>query len=231
MISSAVKVSELPDAQTVGQQQFSLCDRITPMRIFLVRHASTSASEAGVYNSYTDRPLSELGAAQARDLATSYRSLKNAPEKILTSPQMRAKSTAIELASAFGAKLEVDSRLMEVDLGEIEGLTRAQVREGLAAKQYRQWKSGVESSASDMESMDSALSRVLAVLEDLIAGGEDVVIVSHGILLRALVLSRVFSVNPNKFESMSWDSGCVTLLEYDENYELLRLKYHNKHSF
>ena len=76
------------------------------MRVFLVRHAKASQGEPDEL-----RRLNERGRAEARDLARRLAAQGVRPAAVLTSPLVRARETADEIASATGATAEPDERL------------------------------------------------------------------------------------------------------------------------
>ena len=76
------------------------------MRVFLVRHAKASQGEPDEL-----RALNEKGLAQARDLGKRLAAEGVRPAAVLTSPLVRARQTADEIARATGTTAEPDERL------------------------------------------------------------------------------------------------------------------------
>lgn len=76
------------------------------MLLYLVRHAHASGGEPD-----ETRQLSERGRAEARALAESLSGHETPPAIVLTSPLLRARETADEIAAGTGAELRVDERL------------------------------------------------------------------------------------------------------------------------
>jgi phosphohistidine phosphatase SixA len=74
------------------------------MRLFVVRHAEAAPGEPDEL-----RPLTEAGQAAARALAA--RLADEGVELILSSPLLRARETAAEIARTARAPVEVDDRL------------------------------------------------------------------------------------------------------------------------
>jgi len=92
----------------------------------LVRHAATDWS--GVrYCGRTDVPLSSVGREQLRPLVAYLSSVTLDRTAVITSPASRSRETAKAIAAAMGSELRVDDRLREVDFGDAEGLTFADV--------------------------------------------------------------------------------------------------------
>jgi phosphohistidine phosphatase len=76
------------------------------MRVFLVRHAEAVKGEPDEL-----RELSEKGRAQSRELGKRFAADALRPAAILTSPLVRARETADEIAKATGTPVEADDRL------------------------------------------------------------------------------------------------------------------------
>jgi phosphohistidine phosphatase len=74
--------------------------------LFLVRHAHAAGGDPD-----EARPLSERGRAEARALAALLSAHPTPPVTVVTSPLLRARQTAEEIAAATGAELSVDERL------------------------------------------------------------------------------------------------------------------------
>lgn len=93
-------------------------------RIVLARHGATEWSEAGRHTGRTDLPLLEAGEKQARALGRALAGETYA--KVFSSPLQRAVSTA--RLAGYGDGLELSDLLLEMDYGQDEGRTRADIR-------------------------------------------------------------------------------------------------------
>ena len=92
--------------------------------VWLVRHGETEWSASLRHTGRTDVPLTAAGEERAHGLRAV---LADHPfALVLTSPRQRARRTA-ELAGFPDA--EVDDRLAEIDYGEYEGRTTAEIQE------------------------------------------------------------------------------------------------------
>ena len=76
------------------------------MRIYLVRHAQAASGQPDEL-----RPLTPAGRAAARELGNRLAADGLRPDAVLSSPLLRARETAAELARALGAEPETDERL------------------------------------------------------------------------------------------------------------------------
>lgn len=96
-------------------------------RLVLVRHGETVWHLENRYAGTTDVALTERGWGQARQLADWSRTAGLAA--IWGSTLSRARLTASLCADASGIELQVDPRLRELDFGDAEGLTSAEMTE------------------------------------------------------------------------------------------------------
>jgi phosphohistidine phosphatase len=76
------------------------------VRIYLVRHAQAASGQPDEL-----RPLTPDGRAAARELGNRLAADGLRPDAVLSSPLLRARETAAELARALGAEPETDERL------------------------------------------------------------------------------------------------------------------------
>ena len=95
--------------------------------VFL-RHGESIGNAESRWQGQSDYALTERGRAQAHALAERWKSERVKFDLVIASPLIRAKETAEIIASALGANLEIDSLLLERNIGEMEGLTADEVR-------------------------------------------------------------------------------------------------------
>jgi probable phosphoglycerate mutase len=143
--------------------------------VWLVRHGETEWTVTKRHTSSTDVPLTERGEEQARELARLLAGREFA--LVLTSPRVRARRTA-ELAGFADA--QVDDDLVELDYGDYEGRTSAEIREERPG--WFLWTDG----APGGESPDDAGRRADRVIERLGAAGGPVLVFGHGHMSRVL---------------------------------------------
>jgi len=187
--------------------------RPAPGRICVVRHAATEWSKAGRHTGRTDLPLEPDGAAEAIDLGRRLAGLQ--PALVLSSPLRRALDTS-EL-SGFGEGVETSELLLEMDYGDYEGLTTAQIRELRPGWDlFVDGCPGGETIAQVGARADRLLDRLRA--EPGLAGA-DVLVFSHGHLLRVLTArwlgleaadARRFALQAGRFGLLGWEyEWCV----------------------
>ena len=96
-------------------------------KLILVRHGETLLNRDGRVQGLSDAPLSDLGQAQARAVADAL--TPDAPFHLYASPLSRAAQTARPIADAHGVIPTTVADLREADVGDLDGLTIAQVSE------------------------------------------------------------------------------------------------------
>jgi len=144
--------------------------------LWLARHGETEWSRAGRHTGRTDVPLTPRGERQARALGERLAGVAFA--LVLASPLERARRTA-ELAG-FGDALALDPDLMEVDYGDYEGRTSAQIQRSRPG--WDLWRDGCPGG----ETIAEAAARAERVLVRARAAGGPVLLVGHGHLTRTL---------------------------------------------
>ena len=147
-------------------------------RILLVRHGQSTWNAARRWQGQADPPLSELGEQQAAAASLTEPNIV----RIWASPLLRARRTAEILGASLDAPLVVDDRLMERDVGEWSGLTASEIEEG-----WPGYLSGYQH-PDGFETDDLLMARALPVLEEIAtdAGGQSVLVVTHGGWIRAI---------------------------------------------
>jgi broad specificity phosphatase PhoE len=89
--------------------------------LLLVRHGETDWNAEGRLQGQTDRPLSDYGRRQARQLAEELAGEEL--DAIYSSDLARARETAEIVGETLGLPIELDRDLREKDWGTWEGLT------------------------------------------------------------------------------------------------------------
>jgi glucosyl-3-phosphoglycerate phosphatase len=172
-----------------------------PRRLLLIRHGQSTWNADGRWQGQADPPLSLLGEEQAYDAARRLR--VGQFSRVVASDLQRARRTAEILAEALGLAVEVDAGLREIDVGEWQGLTRAQIDER-APGALADWSEGRSQSTPGGESRDHLTERARTVLLRVageIVAGERVLLVSHGALIRNL--DRALGLQPHAIGNLA----------------------------
>jgi broad specificity phosphatase PhoE len=182
--------------------------------LIVLRHGETEWSRDLRHTGRTDVPLTAAGEAAAAALAPALAARK--VRATFNSPALRAVRTA---ALAGLADATTDPDLEEWDYGGYEGRTTADIRTERPG--WYLWRDGVipgdaahpgETIAQVAARADAVLARVTPLLAD-----GDVVLVSHGHLLRVLT-ARWLRLAPADGRLFRLDTGTLSTLgtEHDE---------------
>jgi probable phosphoglycerate mutase len=162
------------------------------MRLLFVRHGQSEGNAAGLIQGRLDYGLTELGVAQAQATAAALRLL--GVERLVSSPLKRARTTAEFIAAACALELETDERLAEYDVGDVSGLTGAEIRERFpeVVAQYRQ---GLHPRFPGEEGREHFHARVAEALARLWDGARPAAVVTHGGVVSAICY-QVLGLDP-----------------------------------
>ncbi len=185
-------------------------------RLVFVRHGETEWSATGRHTSRTDVELTPAGEEAARALGRRLEQLGVTPGRRITSPRRRAFDTAVLAGLDDG--LEVDERLAEVDYGEYEGLTTAEIRRDRPS--WVLWRDGAPAG----ETLDDAGRRADDLLTSLAPdeGEGDVVLVGHGHFLRVLA-ARYVGLAPSQARHLGLATASVSVLGHEHEWRAVLL--------
>ena len=185
-------------------------------RIVLVRHGETEWSATGHHTGRTDVPLTPEGERAARALGRRLGELGVVPARCITSPRRRAVDTA--RLAGLGEDLEVDDRLAELDYGDYEGRTTADIR-----RERPDWDLFRDSSPGG-ETIEDAGRRADSFLADLDpdAGEGDVALVGHGHFLRVLA-ARYLDFAPSEARHLALATASLSLLGHEHSWRAVHL--------
>jgi broad specificity phosphatase PhoE len=155
--------------------------------IYLLRHGETLANSEGRFQGRLESPLSPRGLEQARAVGHRMAALVAADPGgwvVETSPLGRAQQTAAIVAKAVGLPApRVDPRLVEVDYGALEGLTRP---EADARWPHLAGVIGVFGFAPDGEGLEALDARARSWLDERVKDERRVIAVAHASIGRAI---------------------------------------------
>ena len=89
--------------------------------LYMVRHGQTDINARDGLQGHLDAPLNANGRRHAAHLAAYFASRELA--SIWASPLQRARNTAAAIAAPHGLAVQIDADLIELNYGEIDGLT------------------------------------------------------------------------------------------------------------
>ena len=157
-----------------------------PTSMLLLRHGQTPLSVEKRFSGVGDRPLTEVGLAQAGAAARRLRGC--GAVAVVASPLRRAVQTADLVAAEVGVAVTVDEGLRETDFGDWEGYTFAEVQQRWP-DQLSAWLASPDVAPPAGESFADTARRVRQARDRVLAayGGRTVVVVSHVTPIKTLV--------------------------------------------
>ena len=158
-----------------------------PRRVLLLRHGRTEWNASGRFQGQLDSPLDLIGKAQAAGAAVAVAPMR--PDAIVSSDLSRTADTANAVAAEVGLSVSLDPRLREINLGEWEGLTRAEARARFPTE-YASWQAGSDERRGGGETyaeVGARASECIVERLDELGPGALLVAVTHGGTARATI--------------------------------------------
>ncbi|WP_428390484.1 histidine phosphatase family protein [Lichenicoccus sp.] len=151
-------------------------------QIWLVRHASYAMAGHGL-GGRADHALDGAGEAQAARLAGYFGDRDIAA--VVASPVRRATLTAAPIAQALGLAVTIDAGVTEIDFGAWSQRGFDELGHEPDWRNWNEFRSTAP--AADGETMLAVQSRAVAALRALATGPGEVVVVSHGDVIKSVL--------------------------------------------
>lgn len=156
-------------------------------KVTVLRHGQSEGNLVPMYQSTVPgSSLTEKGKEQAKKAGEFINQSQHVPTVIYCSPMGRTMQTAQAVADATGARIVVDDRLREIDVGEHEGKT-IPVDDLAISRELRREKESMKMPQSTyhlpgMEPWDSVQKRITSFFEEVLPKhrSEHIVVVTHG---------------------------------------------------
>jgi probable phosphoglycerate mutase len=173
-------------------------------RLILVRHGESEWNAGRRLQGQADIALSRRGEEQARALQPLVAGLR--PARVVASSLKRARDTAALLGFPDAAQ---EDGLREIDVGEWTGAAISDlVARGDGA--YRMWRAGLHTPQGG-EAWKSFKARTAGAIRAILDSAEgDVLVVSHGGVVRAL-LESLLGLSPERIVPVA--PGSLTVLQ------------------
>lgn len=179
--------------------------------VWLVRHGETEWAKLGRHTGRTDIPLTDVGRAEARDLAPAL--VGHAFALVLTSPLARAAETAT-LAGFPDARTDPDLR--EWDYGVMEGRLTTDIRD-----EFPDWTIW-DGPWPNGETIDHIAARCDRLVTELRAVEGDALLFAHGHVLRVLA-ARWVGMPPTAGRSLALDTATISRLGWERDTPVIEL--------
>jgi alpha-ribazole phosphatase len=180
---------------------------------YLVRHGETEWNAENRICGRSDVPLSEAGRRQAKSLAER---LKTIPfEALYSSPLKRALETARLISESVGLEPILDERLVELDYGQWEGKTLAEIMKN-DPRTFRAWDADPGQLAPPGgESGLEAQQRVVSFLDFLAAKHPQghVLVAFHKTVCR-LAICHALGMSPSEYRRrLIVDNAALSIIQ------------------
>lgn len=186
------------------------------MNIYLLRHGETDWNKEGRIQGHTDIHLNQHGRMQIARTAAGLAGICPDMDVILCSPLSRAKESAGIAAEQLHYpkdRIIVEPLLIERSFGEAEGLTAAEREQKYPNYHY----SDIGYVFPGMESFEELMERAGGVFRkiiDIYKDKENILAVSHGALLAAIITAATDRRIAYFSDAISLDSGSLFRVRY-----------------
>ena len=184
------------------------------MRLYLVRHGETESNRQGLALGRADVPLNERGRWQAQRLG---RALAGEPiAAVYSSPLSRALDTARPIALSRGLEVQVEPGLIEMDIGEAEGLTFTEVRSRFPGL-LEAWvgAGGPSQAMPGGERLVDVQARAWETVQAIAARHpeEAACVVTHNFVILS-ILTTVLGIDLANFRRLRHSVGAISVLDF-----------------
>jgi probable phosphoglycerate mutase len=184
-------------------------------RVILIRHGQT-VWNAGVgeerFRGRIDLPLDDVGFAQARAVAGRLRDQR--PSALYTSPLRRARQTLAPLVKESDLVMQPHDGLIDINYGRFQGLTHSEAAETFP-EQYTLWRSTPSRVRfPGGESLSDVQSRLVALMDELVARhpGQTVVLAGHQIVNKVLACT-LLGLELDQIDCIQQDTAGLDLFQ------------------
>lgn len=194
---------------------------MTDTIIDLIRHGEPVGGRA--YRGHNiDDPLNKKGWQQMRDAVGQHCPWTH----IISSPLVRCKAFADELAEKHGLSVSVDDRLKEVGFGEWEGKTPDELQQERPEEYQAFYNDPVNSRPPGAEDLGVFITRVVESYQYITEhyAGKHVLVIAHAGVMRA-VIAHVLHAEPLGLYRIKVNNAGLTRIRVTERGAML--EYHN----
>jgi len=185
------------------------------MRVYLTRHGQTEWNLAGRMQGRLNSNLTQLGEDQAKWLG---KRLESTPIDIICSSSSgRAYDTAKLIKGDRSIDIECYDDLQEVYLADWQGMSHDDIEAQHGNQFNYYWREPEKFQPEGKESFEALIKRGSQVFNEIIKihEGKDILIVSHGVLLKA-IFAYIKSLEIKEFWSGPFmQSTCLNVLEVE----------------
>ena len=185
------------------------------MKFYLVRHGETEWNKLGRFQGQYDTRLNDAGLEQARVIALAAREWDLSA--IYASPLSRTMQVASEIGGPLGLPINTREGLMELGLGELEGVTGEEMRAGWP-QVFDTWNSTPELVAmpggESLATLEERSWQVILELQGAHSSEDNLAVISHNFTIRA-ICGKVLGIPLANFHRLRLSLGSVSVFEMD----------------
>ena len=196
--------------------------KLKKTRMLIVRHGEAEGNIIRIFHGQYNSQLTEDGHIQAERTAQFLKNYQI--DHIYSSDLARTMSTAAHIAEGRNLPIKTDPRLREIDGGKWENIPWDDLPK-MFPESYDNWENDISKTVMpDGESVEEMFERTKVALDDIASRhpGENVCIVCHGTVIRALLcLWRGLPLS--EMQNVPWfDNASVTIIDYtNPGYEIV----------
>lgn len=193
------------------------------MKLYLVRHAESEGNLKKVYAGTTDYALTTNGIKQIIDVMNELSSMLGITSSytLYSSPLQRCIILADEIEKLLQTSKLIDSRLSEINFGIFEDKTYEELNIEYPDLVKLWNQDSIHFQIPKGESLKMCSERVSTFCEELINKNEDAVVVSHGGIIK-LILLKLLDLDLKQFWKFYTSNGCVIELEYNDGFGYIK---------
>ncbi len=153
------------------------------LKIYLARHGQNEDNANGILNGHRDLPLTDIGIAQATEVANKIKDAGLVFDVILSSPLDRALKTAEIISTVNGGPIpKIVPKLIERDFGSLTGVEQSRIEELCAPDIIKTETITYFLSPEGAETFPDLLVRAKRLLEEVTSEYKDgsILLVTHG---------------------------------------------------
>lgn len=182
------------------------------MRIILVRHCQTEWNALGKLQGQSNNPLNEDGKRLAKKLAKALEKIRI--DKIYSSDLKRCLETAREIAKKHNAEIGIKPEIREIDLGEMEGVRKEEVKKLNPGWYERRKEDKYNIPFPDGESYADVEKRITPFLEEVLKaeGDSTILIVAHEGTNR-VIIGKLLGMENREIPKISSPIGCIYFID------------------
>ena len=185
--------------------------------ILLIRHGQTEWNRVERFRGQADVELNSTGEEQAEKTA-EHISTHWKPVAVFSSPLRRAMKTAELIALSCNVPVHQETRVIDINYGEWQGLTPEEVGEKWPALIRNWFDSPQDPFIPGGESLEEVKARSTTAVFSLVEKypGNTVVLVGHTVVIRLILLS-VLGLQLDRFWIFRQDPCAINVLEVEGN--------------